>query len=822
MDASDTTGSDWLTRLPFWAVPQARAAFVADVACQLGCLPDADACASTLAAERAAAFIHDLLGDPALPAAARVVAASVQDLGAGHLLPRALQVMHRPSAGALPALGCPYPGLRPFRAEEAGRFFGRGQACRRLRRLLAEPLPLPVLLTGPPASGKTSLLHAGILAARAGPAALFAPGCGDGADVAALAAALRPALAASGLAAPDLARVLAAGEPALSNLLAAVPDPPEPVLIIADGLEQLLGGADADATAVLRALGALAALPGFEVVVCLSAEALGACLAEPALCAAIEAGRIVTLAAPSADLLAWMLGAPLTPRSGATARRWSEAAARALATEAAAAPLPLLHLAARAPALYQAALAGGDARLASVPDPFGASADAALAALDAEAVAALPRVLAPLVVLCPTGAPACCRPVASAHWQADPAARRLIAALLGAAPPLLRRLDAGAGAGDGDGDIALAHPGLLRVWPALARWLDRRRDADHLRVRIEAACDAWRRAGRGGEQRWPHEQLEPARALLAEAGLLAALEQDADLAEFLTPEPSRLIAELAEPTVGSARREDIGLRLAHIGDPRPGVLPSAGVPAPRWCALPAGTVMLAGRRAVNLVSFAIAAVPVTQAQFQAFLTAPDGYRDPRCWPNGRVPPPSHAWDVQQRANYPVTQVSRRDAEAFCRWLTRRLGYEVRLPDEGEWQWAAQSAQEDFLYPWGPDWLPGCANTDEAGIGRTLAVGLYPQGASRQGVCDLAGNIWEWCRGGFDQAGPAPAATGVIRGGSWRVNRGFARADFRIDSLPEERLGSTGFRLASAAEQAIAAASRAEGPRAEGRGGVPRP
>jgi hypothetical protein len=820
MAASDTTGSDWLTRLPFWAVPQARAAFAADVACQLGCLPDADARASTMAAERAAAFIHDLLADPTLPEAARVVAASVQDLGAGHLLPRALQAMPRPSAAALPALGCPYPGLRPFRAEEAGCFFGRGQACRRLRRLLAEPLPLPVLLTGPPASGKTSLLHAGILAARAGPAALCAPGCGAGADVAALAAALQPALAASGLAAPDLALALAAGEPALSNLLAAVPAPPEPVLIVADGLEQLLGGADAGASAVLRALGALAALPGFDVVVCLSAEALGACLAEPALCAAIEAGRIVTLAAPSADLLAWMLAAPLPTRSGAPAVRRPAAAVRALAAEAAAAPLPLLHLAARAPALYQAVLAGGEVAFPSLPDPFSASSDAALAALDAEAVAALPRVLAPLVVLCPTGAPACCRPVALAHWQADPAARRLIAALLGAAPPLLRRLDAGAGAGDGD--IALAHQGLLRVWPALAQWLERRRDAEHLRVRIEAACDAWRHAGCGGEQRWPHEQLEPARALLAEAGLLAALEQDAHLADFLAPEPSRLIAELAQPAVGSARREDIGLRLAHIGDPRPGVLPPAGVPAPRWCALPAGTVMLAGRRAVSLASFAIAAFPVTQAQFQAFLTAPDGYRDPRCWSNGRVPPPSHAWDVQQRANYPVTQVSRRDATAFCRWLTRRLGDEVRLPDEWEWQWAAQSAREDFLYPWGPDWLPGHANTDEAGIGRTLAVGLYPQGASRQGVCDLAGNIWEWCRSGFDYAGPAPANTGVIRGGSWRVNRGFARADFRLDSLPEERLGSTGFRLASSAEQAIAAASRAEGPRAEGRGGVPRP
>jgi formylglycine-generating enzyme required for sulfatase activity len=95
--------------------------------------------------------------------------------------------------------------------------------------------------------------------------------------------------------------------------------------------------------------------------------------------------------------------------------------------------------------------------------------------------------------------------------------------------------------------------------------------------------------------------------------------------------------------------------------------------------------------------------------------------------------------------------------------------------------------------------------------------MYPSGQSLQGVSDLAGNIWEWCRNSFDapaarRARPTSvnglvelveahsehgAALGarVIRGGSWRVNRGFARADFRLDAMPEDRVGSTGFRLA---------------------------
>jgi hypothetical protein len=326
-----------------------------------------------------------------------------------------------------------------------------------------------------------------------------------------------------------------------------------------------------------------------------------------------------------------------------------------------------------------------------------------------------------------------------------------------------------------------------------------RRDALRLAQRLATAVAGWCAAGRPQEGRWPHEQLDPARRQLAAAELLAELERDADMADFLTPEPERLLREVDRPGTPAVRREDIGLRLARIGDPRPGVVRPEGMPRPRWCRIPEGRVMLDGRRAIAVPAFAISAYPVTHAQFGAFLRAPDGFANPRWW-SGGVPARCDGWRVDHRVNYPVTQISWQDATAFCRWLTVQLGHEVRLPDEWEWQWAAQSAREDFLYPWGGDWLPGRANTDEAGVGRTMAVGLYPHGRSLQGVFDLAGNTWEWCRNGFDLR-PTPdaamPAVGVIRGGSWRVNRGFARADFRLDALPEERVGSTGFRVACA-------------------------
>lgn len=65
-------------------------------------------------------------------------------------------------AADMPAgLGHPYVGPRPFRQADADRFFGRGRESRDLRSLwMAERV---LVLHGPSAVGKTSLLHAGVL-----------------------------------------------------------------------------------------------------------------------------------------------------------------------------------------------------------------------------------------------------------------------------------------------------------------------------------------------------------------------------------------------------------------------------------------------------------------------------------------------------------------------------------------------------------------------------------------------------------------------------------------------------------------------------------
>ncbi|HND56742.1 MAG TPA: ATP-binding protein, partial [Pirellulaceae bacterium] len=60
----------------------------------------------------------------------------------------------------------PYPGLRPFRRDEADLFFGRDEHVNRLlERLAARRI---VAVAGPSGSGKTSLVRAGLLPALDG------------------------------------------------------------------------------------------------------------------------------------------------------------------------------------------------------------------------------------------------------------------------------------------------------------------------------------------------------------------------------------------------------------------------------------------------------------------------------------------------------------------------------------------------------------------------------------------------------------------------------------------------------------------------------
>ena len=216
------------------------------------------------------------------------------------------------------------------------------------------------------------------------------------------------------------------------------------------------------------------------------------------------------------------------------------------------------------------------------------------------------------------------------------------------------------------------------------------------------------------------------------------------------------------------------------------------------------------RREVFVAEFEIANVPVTVAQFGAFMDE-GGYKQQQGWGaegwawrqgaaqgwgrRNRSEPDD--WVNQKiRYNYPVTGVTAFEAEAYCAWLGAQKNRSVRLPSEAEWEKAARG-DDSRPWPWGEELRPGQANTYEHGVVGTLGVGEFPEDASPYGVMDLGGNVQDWTAGLYSpRSGEAlpPGPLRVARGGSWNDTVFGARTSYRHVYPPGYYFAFLGFRI----------------------------
>lgn len=191
--------------------------------------------------------------------------------------------------------------------------------------------------------------------------------------------------------------------------------------------------------------------------------------------------------------------------------------------------------------------------------------------------------------------------------------------------------------------------------------------------------------------------------------------------------------------------------------------------------------------------FAIAETEVTNAQYAEFVKE-TSRAAPAGWKNNEFP------DGQE--DFPVTNVTWRDAEAYCRWLAKKLDAEVRLPTEEEWELAA-TGRAGKKYPWGDEWNKEAAESKESG-GKISAVKSFALNRSPSGAFDMVGNVWEWTqdkvtdKNGVTDKDVAQALEGgqtlrVVKGGSAKESAAEISAQARFQIPEKAKAPTVGFR-----------------------------
>jgi sulfatase modifying factor 1 len=207
------------------------------------------------------------------------------------------------------------------------------------------------------------------------------------------------------------------------------------------------------------------------------------------------------------------------------------------------------------------------------------------------------------------------------------------------------------------------------------------------------------------------------------------------------------------------------------------------------------------------------------AKYEA--TQGDWRRNVGAWPDR---PPTAEFGLGD--NFPMYWVNFAEAEQYCTALTSRAhrdgsltrDWEFRIPTKAQWEYACRagtttlSAFGDALGMDQANFVeePVNGGRTTTPIRRSLPVGSYP--ANPWGICDMHGNVFEWCRdwyharlpGGTDpdlrdaKEGAVQNRDGtysrVRRGGAWNDQGKFCRSALRLRYEPERRSDHIGFRV----------------------------
>ncbi len=241
------------------------------------------------------------------------------------------------------------------------------------------------------------------------------------------------------------------------------------------------------------------------------------------------------------------------------------------------------------------------------------------------------------------------------------------------------------------------------------------------------------------------------------------------------------------------------------------------------CKIPAGSFVMGSdkgsvveypKKAVIKKSFWMAETEVSNQLFKLF----DAEHDSRLETRNGYQFGTLGYPVN-KPDQPVVRVSWTKANAFCKWLSKKLGKKVSLPTEEQWEWACRAGSDNDFFFVGEDFSK-FANLADKTIqmfaedpykydtpikNPSIFDNYIPQdarfndkfrvtapcgsfAANAWGLKDMHGNAAEWTASSFDRQRK------VVRGGSWRDRPKTATSWYRLGYQPYHPVYNTGFRF----------------------------